>query len=128
MTLPLSEAQFQQRVMDTARLAGWLCVHYRPGKTQRGRWVTPLSGDKGAPDLLLAKDGYVLLAELKSDIGKPTAEQKAWLAALGGHGRLWAPRNWEAVLLDLGVTKRAPLSIEDVQDRTEDAASGGGDL
>lgn len=124
----MSEADFQRRVMDAATLAGWLRVHYRPGMTQRGRWATPLSGDKGAPDLLLAKDGRVLLAELKSDTGKPTVEQRAWLAALGGHGRLWAPRNWQAVLLDLGVTKRAPLSIEDVQDRTEDAASGGGDL
>lgn len=124
MTRPMSEADFQRRVMDTARLAGWLCVHYRPGKTQRGRWVTPLSGDKGAPDLLLAKDGRVLLAELKRDGGKPTPEQRAWLAELGGHGRLWRPANWEAVLLDLGVTQRPPLTQEDVFERTADAAQG----
>jgi hypothetical protein len=123
--MALSEADFQRRVMDTARLAGWMCVHFRPGLTQRGRWVTPMIGDKGAPDLVLAKGGRVLLAELKTDTGKPTAEQRAWLAALGGHGRLWAPRNWEAILLDLGVVKRSPLSPEDVFDRAVDAAQRG---
>lgn len=118
---PLSEADFQQRVIDTARAAGWLCVHFRPGKTQRGRWVTPMQGDKGAPDLILAKDGRVLLAELKRSKGKPTPEQVEWLTAAGGHGRLWRPENWEAILLDLGVTKRAPRSREDLQDITGDA-------
>lgn len=125
MTPPLSEAQWQQRVMDAARAAGWLVVHFRPAMTQRGRWITPMAGDAGFPDLVLAKGGRVLIAELKSDSGKPTAAQKAWLAALGGHGRLWQPRNWDAVLLDLGVTKRAPLSAEDVFDRTADAGDRG---
>jgi hypothetical protein len=121
--MSLSEADFQRRLMDAARLAGWLCVHYRPGKTQRGRWVTPMSGDKGAPDLLLAKDGRVLLAELKTDKGRPTLEQQAWLAELGAHGRLWRPAQWEAVLLDLGVTKRPPLTDEDRFERASDAAT-----
>jgi len=111
--LALSEADWQSRVMDAARRAGWLCVHYRPARTPRGNWVTPLAGDKGAPDLLLAKDGRVLFAELKRDGGMPTPEQVAWLKALGGHGRIWRPQDWEAVQLDLGITKRAPLSIED---------------
>jgi hypothetical protein len=127
---PLSEAAFQQRVMEAARRAGWLCCHFRPAKTQRGNWITPMAGDKGFPDLALAKDGRVILAELKSDKGKPSKEQLAWLAAVGGHGRLWSPENWEAILLDLGVTNRAPLSAEDRADRlrelTGDAASGGG--
>jgi hypothetical protein len=124
MTRPMSEADWQERVMDAARRAGWLCVHFRPAKTQRGRWVTPMAGDKGFPDLALAKGGQVLLAELKADDGKPTPEQVAWLAAAGGHGRLWRPANWEAVLIDLGITKRAPLSAEDVADRSVDAAEG----
>jgi hypothetical protein len=125
--LPMSEADFQQRIMDAARVAGWLCCHFRPAKTQRGRWVTPMAGDKGFPDLALAKDGRVLLAELKTDKGKPTPEQVAWLSAVGGHGRLWRPENWEAILLDLGVTKRSPLTPEDLFDRTADAASRGED-
>ena len=124
MSAPMSEADWQRRVMDTARLTGWMCAHFRPAKTQRGRWVTPMAGDKGFPDLVLAKDGRLLLAELKTDKGRPTLEQQAWLAELGAHGRLWRPAQWEAVLLDLGVTKRPPLTDEDVWDRTQDAAQG----
>jgi hypothetical protein len=123
----LSEADFQLRVMDAARRAGWRVAHFRPAKTQRGNWITPMAGDKGFPDLALAKGGRVLLAELKTDDGKPTPQQVAWLAAAGGHGRLWQPRHWEAILLDLGVTKRSPLTPEDLFDRTVDAASKGDD-
>jgi hypothetical protein len=121
----ISEADFQRRLMDTARLAGWRCAHFRPAMTQRGRWVTPMAGDKGFPDLVLAKDGHVLIAELKTDVGKTTPEQREWLEALGGHGRLWRPQHWEAVLLDLGVTKRPPLSSEDRVARVLDDADGG---
>jgi hypothetical protein len=117
--IPMSEADWQRRVMDTARLAGWLCCHYRPSLNSRGHWSTAMEGDKGAPDLILAKGGRVLLAELKSAKGRPTLEQQAWLAELGAHGRLWRPEAWDAVLLDLGVTKRPPLSREDVEDRTD---------
>lgn len=120
----MSEADFQRTVIDAARLAGWKVCHFRPALTRSGRWSTPVEGDKGTPDLILAKDGLVLLAELKSDKGRTTPEQDAWLAAAGGHGRVWRPKNWDAVLLDLGVTKRPPLSAEDVQDRVEDDAGG----
>lgn len=97
----MSEDDFQQRVMDTARLCGWKVTHFRPVKLPSGRWATPLQGDAGLPDLVLARDGVVLLAELKSDTGKPTAEQAQWLAAAGPHGRLWAPRDWPAVEAEL---------------------------
>lgn len=112
-----SEADFQRWFIGVARLAGWKVCHFRPGKTQRGRWITAVQGDVGAPDVILAKDGRVLLAELKREGGKPTPEQVAWLAALGGHGRLWRPENREAILLDLGVTKRAPMSAEERHER-----------
>lgn len=124
MTAPMSEADWQRRLIDTAKLAGFMVAHFRPALTRSGRWATPMQGDKGFPDLVLAKDGQVLVAELKTDIGRTTVEQRAWLAALGGHGRLWRPAQWEAVLLDLGVTKRPPLTQEDVFERTADAASG----
>jgi hypothetical protein len=107
--LAMSEADFQRWFIDTARLGGWKVCHFRPGLTQRGRWITAVQGDKGCPDLILAKDGRVLLVELKTDKGKATKEQVAWLAAAGGHGRLWRPENREAILLDLGVTKQPPI-------------------
>jgi hypothetical protein len=96
----LTERQFQQRIIDLARLAGWHVVHYRPAWSNRG-WVTALVGDKGCPDLILARRGQVILAELKTDKGSPIPEQRAWLAALGEHGRLWRPRDWDTIATEL---------------------------
>ena len=125
----LSEADFQRRVMDAARAHGWRVAHFRPAMTQRGRWVTPMAGDTGFPDLVLAKGGLVLLAELKTDTGRATPAQEAWLSAVGGHGRLWRPKNWEAVLLDLAgrAASSAEFEAERRQDLAADAASGEGE-
>ncbi len=84
-----------------------------------------MAGDKGFPDLVLAREGQLILAELKTDTGKPTDEQRAWLAALGAHGRLWRPAHWDEVQHTLGITRRPPPSAEDVFERTTDAAYRG---
>lgn len=98
--LALDEAAWMSRVMDYARLRGWLRVHIRPARTSR-RWRTPYEGDPGLPDLVLARDGQVLLVELKVPRGRTTAEQDAWLAAAGQHGRLWRPEHWPRVMDEL---------------------------
>jgi hypothetical protein len=100
----LTEAQFQQRIMHLARLTGWHCVHYRPA-WQSGKWRTPMTGDSGAPDLILARSGVVILAELKTDQGRLTDPQRAWLAALGPHGRVWRPRDWPSIAAELTTRK-----------------------
>jgi hypothetical protein len=64
-------------------------------------WRTPVQGDPGTPDFVLARGGVVLLAELKTDRGRPTPDQVAWLGAAGGHGRLWRPADWDAILATL---------------------------
>jgi hypothetical protein len=92
----LTEDDLLTRVLDLARLRGWKVVHYRPAKTAKG-WRTPLQGDKGCPDVILARNGVVILAELKSDTGKATPEQRQWLAQLGDHGHLWRPRDWPRI-------------------------------
>jgi hypothetical protein len=94
----MSEDDFKSRIMDTAMLYGWRICHIRPARKQHGRWVTPIEGHAGLPDLILARDGRVLLIELKSQVGKPTAEQLAWLAAAGDNGRLWRPSDWPEAL------------------------------
>jgi hypothetical protein len=99
-TPPPRERDFQQRIVDLARLTGWHCVHYRAA-WQRGKWVTPLTGDSGAPDLILARRGVVILAELKTDQGRLTDPQRAWLAALGTHGRVWRPSSWPEIVATL---------------------------
>lgn len=99
----MTEAEFQRRVIDTAVLHGWRVHHSRPARTGRG-WRTPIEGHPGVPDLVLARGGTVLLAELKSDRGRISIDQGAWLDALGNHGRLWRPRDWPGILAELKET------------------------
>jgi len=107
----MSEDDFKGRVIGYAKLNGWMVTHFRPAKLPSGRWATPLEGHAGFPDLALARDGVVILAELKSDDGKPTAEQKKWLAAIGSQGRVWRPADWDAVVVELSrsATRKQPL-------------------
>lgn len=107
----MSEDDFLRRVIDYARLNAWKVTHFRPVKLPSGKWATPLQGDAGLPDLVLARDGVVLLAELKSDVGKPTPEQVQWLAAAGPHGRLWAPADWSVVVAELSRRATASASL-----------------
>ena len=97
---PISEERFQRRVMDYAQRCGWHAVHFRPAK-QRGRWVTAYTGDDGAPDLILAGRGRVLLGERKSETGKLRPGQAEWLEAAGDNGKLWRPGNWDEIVEEL---------------------------
>jgi hypothetical protein len=99
--LPITEADFQRRVLAAARWNKWCAVHIRATESQKGRWTVPYEGDKGLPDLILAKDGKVILAELKSASGKPTKDQIRWLDNAGEHGRLWTPDQWTEILDEL---------------------------
>ena len=96
----MTEEQWLSRVLETACLHGWRCQHVRPARTARG-WRTPVQGHVGAPDLLLARDGVLLVAELKSDRGRLGPGQREWLDAAGAHARLWKPQDWAAVLAEL---------------------------
>jgi hypothetical protein len=93
----MSEADWQRRVVDFARLAGWRVVHIRAAKVGT-RHMTPYDGDTGLPDLVLARAGRVLLAELKAEKGGMRPGQAEWLAAAGEHGRLWRPSHWDDVM------------------------------
>lgn len=103
ITLPraMSEADWTAWVVDVAKLNGFMVHHSRPARTTRG-WRTPITGHVGVPDLLLARDGMVLAAELKSNAGNLRPEQKEWLRHLGPHGCLWRPRDADQVLARLG--------------------------
>ena len=96
----MTEDDLLTRVMDLAELRGWLRVHYRPARTAKG-YRTPLQGDKGCPDIILARKGVVLLVELKAERRYPTKEQRAWLDALGVHARLWRPADWNSIVEEL---------------------------
>lgn len=92
----MSESHLQSRIIDTAQLLGWRVAHFRAARTAKG-WRTPLEGDPGFPDLVLARDGCLLAAELKAETGHVSAHQVEWLRHLGDHGRLWRPSDWDDI-------------------------------
>ena len=100
--MSMTEREFQQAVVQLARLMGWRVHHTRPALTQRGRWLTPVQGDVGFPDLVLCRPPRLIVAELKRVGGKPTAEQRGWLEALqacaGVECCLWTPADWDAIV------------------------------
>jgi hypothetical protein len=97
----VSEAAFQQVVIDVARWHGWKVFHPLPAQNARGRWRTAQAGDTGFPDLVLAhpKRG-VIFAELKSAIGKLSDRQQAWIDTLrqaGAETYVWRPADIEQI-------------------------------
>ena len=101
----MTEREFQRAVVELARLMGWRVHHTRPALTQRGRWLTPIQGDAGFPDLVLCRPPRLVIAELKRVGGKPTAEQRGWLEALQACAALecylWTPADWNAIVRTL---------------------------
>lgn len=98
----LSEREWQRQVLEYARLRGWRAAHFRPARISGGRWRTPVAADgAGFPDLVLARGGRVIFAELKAEGGRLSAEQRAWLEALREAGgvevHVWRPKQWDEV-------------------------------
>lgn len=83
-TLPMpkvTEAQFQQQVIDLAHIFGWRAAAFRAAQTGRG-WRTPVQGDgKGWLDLTLLRGNRLIVAELKVGKNKLSPEQTDWLEA-----------------------------------------------
>ena len=90
------EAGFQRAVIELAEFTGWRCYHVLNTKAGRLASATGL----GFPDLVLAKDGRLTIAELKADRGVVSGEQREWLRILEtgpADTRLWTPADWPAI-------------------------------
>lgn len=99
-----TEAAFTTRVIKAAMLRGWLVTHFLPARTASGGHRTALQGHRGFPDLVLARDGVVIFAELKTNRGTLGPGQPEWLAVLGALAVVWRPRDWD----DIERTLNAP--------------------
>lgn len=100
LPLTISERDFQRTVIETAMRFRCRVHHTRVAWTNGG-YRTPVEGHPGLPDLIIARDGWVILAELKRFRGRASADQRLWLAALGGYGRLWTPAHWPEIVSEL---------------------------
>lgn len=96
----VTEADFTQAVIELATYRRWKVTHFRPARTMRG-WATPVQGDPGFPDLVLARRGDVIFAELKTEKGRVTQAQAAWATALGSQYRLWRPSQMDDIAREL---------------------------
>lgn len=90
----ISEAAFQRQVTDLARLYSFRVYHTR----------FSLGSDAGFPDLVLVKPASqrVIFAELKTETGKVSPDQYAWLCDLEAcrpaiECYLWRPSDIEIV-------------------------------
>jgi hypothetical protein len=95
---PISEDEFTDQVIAVFQLRRWKVVHFDRARKKDGSWRTPLRGDPGSPDITAAKNGQVLMAELKVGKNKPSQCQSEWLHHCGAHGFLWYPKDWDEIL------------------------------
>lgn len=90
----MSEIVFQHRVIDEAIRLGWK-VHWTPDS----RKTYP-----DEPDLRLLRAPRYALAELKTEKGRPTKGQLAYLdeaRQCGLEAYLWRPSHWSDILVIL---------------------------
>ena len=87
----MTEAQFQEAVVQLAQLTGWLVYHTFDSRRSQA----------GYPDLTLVKGRRLVFAELKSQAGRVSAEQQQWLGALREANPasvfVWRPQDWDAI-------------------------------
>jgi len=97
-----SEQAFTDQVVQLAMICGWRVCHFRPAKTARG-YRTAIQGHKGFPDIVAAKNGRIIFAELKVGRNRPSDDQVEWLAALQcQHASrtevyVWYPHHWPQI-------------------------------
>ena len=92
----ISEGIFQRVIIAEAKPHGWLCHAERPARSDKG-WRTPIQGDPGFQDLVLARAGVVWLWECKTEDGKVTADQLAWFKEAGSHAGIIKPSDWPRI-------------------------------
>lgn len=104
--LKISERLFQEKVLQLALVNGWKRFHPLAVRDYKGGYRTALAGDKGFPDLVLARAstaqrvGGLIFAELKSESGRLSIEQIEWSEHLAPWAEwyLWRPRDLDAIV------------------------------
>jgi hypothetical protein len=97
----ISEKHLSEAVKEHARYTGWLGYH-----THDSRRSSP-----GFPDWVLVRNSRLVFAELKTEDGRVTKPQQAWLAALGevpcAETYVWRPSDLDSTIPLVLARKRA---------------------
>ena len=93
----MTENDLLRAVIELAQAAGYRVHHQRPGMTRKGKWVSAIQGNPGWPDLVICGKGRFIVAELKSERGIASPDQRHWIhrlleAQIEVH--LWRPSHW----------------------------------
>ena len=87
----MTEAQWQQIIIDAARALQWLVYHTYDSRRSNPGW----------PDLILVKPPRLIALEVKKEKGRVRPEQIAWIDALGQIPGVTAaivrPSDWDRV-------------------------------
>lgn len=108
-----TEAQCLRTIIQAAKLCGWHIQHSRPAMNGKGRWMTPIQGHAGFPDLILVRGKELWFVELKRKPNRVEPAQKRWLEMLAATGAtvhvIWVPEGLDAFLTMLAKPPAAPL-------------------
>ena len=85
----ICEADFQQLVIDCAKLFGWRYYFTHDSR----------KSPAGFPDLTLIRKGVLIFAELKTEKGQVSIAQAEWLNDLDACAmvRVWRPSDWPEI-------------------------------
>jgi hypothetical protein len=96
-----SEAECEDAIIEAAHWLGFRVHAERPAQSARG-YRTPVKGDHGFPDLVIAGHGHVLVVELKRAPNKVEPAQHAWLCELARAGVstevVWVPEGQQSFI------------------------------
>ena len=97
----MRERDFARQVETMLDYYGWLWKHDETAQRPGGGFATAFRGRRGFPDYIAVRGTRVLVAEIKSDKGKPSSDQLVWLAAFENTGRvesyLWRPADLSTI-------------------------------
>lgn len=104
----ISEKDWQAQVLELAGYYRWGWYHTYDSRRSAPGW----------PDLVLVRPPEIIYVELKTNRGRLSRAQRAWLAVLEDCGQeihVWRPRDFEAVH---GRLKRLPAHSGENGERT----------
>lgn len=87
------ELECERTILDAAAISGWRRHGERVAMSRKG-WRTPVKGEVGWPDLVLARPGVLIVAELKRKPNEPDPEQLEWLRLLDTVPGCWGLLVW----------------------------------